>query len=163
MIKRYRLLMITLFLLALLFAVSHYFLNTFGQYQKQQERAAVLKGRLRFYTQQRKELERKIRILDQTDRFVDKAKTAGLEKEAWSYYDVSIHELISFEEMAQIVNQCVNSSTAYFEPIMLQVKNTHHDPEAGSGRDSKSSAGDSEERIGDVLLTLKGKFVARRE
>ena len=101
-------------------------------------------------------MERKNRILLKVERFIDKAGAMGLEPIKWSFYDVNIQDTVSFQDMEQILYQCSNSRSAYYKPISLHIKAAASDGVRKTGRLS-------EDRTGDLLITLKGKFVARRE
>ena len=59
-------------------------------------------------------------------------------------------------EMKKILEQCTNSKSAYYKPISLHIKKIASDEVREKGHSS-------EKRSGDLLITLKGKFVARRE
>jgi hypothetical protein len=163
MIRRYGLFLSTLVLLALLVVVSHFFFKTLEQYVHQRDRLTALTSRLRIYTQQQREFEKQVPILGQVNRFIDRAKSMGLERHAWSYYDVNIQETLSLEDTALILNQCANSSTAYFEPIMLYIKKPMPGSQGEPGTASSSSEETSVDQADDIQLTLRGKFAARRE
>lgn len=163
MIKRYHLLMITIILLILFMGAVHFFLDASDRYAEQRERVAALQGRLNFMKQQKAEMERKVSILARVNRFVDKAGSLGLAEERWSFYGVNVQEMVSYEEMAQIVNQCVNSASAYFEPEVLHVRSMDPGSMKAGSDVTPANAPASGEQTGDVLITLRGKFVVRQE
>jgi len=114
----------------------------------------MLKKKANLLRLQKKEVERKNRILLKVGRFIDKAGTMGLEPKKWSVYDVNIQDTVSFPEMKKILEQCTNSRAAYYKPISLHIKAVASDEVRKTGRSS-------EDRKGDLLITLNGKFVAR--
>ncbi len=134
--------------------VGHFFLRAYDHFAANLERVTMLKKKANLFRLQKKEVERKNRILLKVGRFIDKAGTMGLEPKKWSFYDVNIQDTVSFPEMEQILEQCTNSRSAYYKPISLHIKAVASDEVRKTGRSS-------EDRKGDLLITLNGKFVAR--
>ena len=139
----------------------------------------ILAVRLRVIKQQKKEAERKVRILAKLNDFVHRARSLGLEESGWDFYEVYIDEPVTFFELEQMLNQCTNSPAYYFKPVSLHAKagpgakpDNRTRPEFTSNIEEKSvvdkktapvtPAGSREAQKGDVLLTLKGAFVVRR-
>ena len=148
--------MITMILAIAFVIVGHFFLRAYDHYAASLERVTMLKKKANLLQLQKKEVERKTRILLKVGRFIDKAGAMGLEPKKWVFYDVNIQDTVSFPEMKKILEQCTNSRAAYYKPISLHIKAAASDGVRKTGRLS-------EDRTGDLLITLKGKFVARRE
>lgn len=144
-------------LLAIAFViVGHFFLRAYDHFAASLERVNILEKKADLFRLQKKEVDRKNRILLKVGRFIDKAGAMGLEPKKWSLYDVNIQDTVSFPEMETILEQCTNSRSAYYKPISLHIKTVASDGVRKTGRTS-------EDRTGDLLITLNGKFVARRE
>lgn len=118
--------------------------------------------------QQKRETERKSRILSRASRFVEKAERLGLDEESWAVYAVDIQEPVSFFEMEQMIKQCTNSSTYYFKPISLHAKTTlgsvvKEEKKVEQKSSPSTSAVAQRPEEGDVMLTLRGAFVVRQK
>ncbi len=148
--------MITVILAIVFVIVGHFFLKAYDHFAVSLERVTILEKKANLLRLQKKEVERKNRIILKVGRFIDKAGTMGLEPKNWAIYDVNIQDTVSFPEMKKILEQCTNSRTAYYKPISLHIKAAASDGVKKTGRSS-------EDRTGDLLITLNGKFVARRE
>jgi hypothetical protein len=148
---------ITTVILAIAFViVGYFFLKAYDHFAASLEKVTILEKKANLLRLQKKEVERKNRILLTVGRFVDKAGTMGLEPKKWAIYDVNIQDTVSFLEMKKILEQCTNSRVAYYKPISLHIKAAASDGVKKTGRSS-------EDRTGDLQITLNGKFVARRE
>ena len=110
--------------------------------------------------QQKREAQRKWRILTRVNSFVDRASSLGLEGMKWANYDVNIQEPVTFFEMEQILNQCLNSSSYYFRPIALHA-NISPESDAKIVKKASTSADSRESKKGDLMLTLRGAFIVR--
>jgi len=109
-------------------------------------------------------IERKRRILHRVKKFIDKADALGLEESRWATYEVNIAQGITFFEMEQILNQCVNTSSYYYRPVSLHIKtNGESDNNEIEEKPDSKSVESSEDQVGDVLLTLNGAFVVRHK
>ena len=148
--------MITLILAIAFVIVGHFFLRAYDHYAASLERVTMLKKKANLLQLQKKEVERKTRILLKVGRFIDKAGAMGLEPKKWVFYDVNIQDTVSFPEMKKILEQCTNSRAAYYKPISLHIKAVASDGVRKTGRSPQDLKG-------DLLITLNGKFVARRE
>ena len=147
---------ITVILAIVFVIVGHFFLRAYDHFAASLERVTMLEKKANLFRLQKKEVERKNRILLKVGRFIDKAGAMGLEPKKWSFYDVNIQDTVSFPEMEQILEQCTNSRSAYYKPISLHIKAAASDGVRKTGRTP-------EDRTGDLQITLNGKFVARRE
>ena len=98
---------------------AYFFLTAYNRYAIRQEKKEVLTVRVRILKQQKRETERKKRIISRVNDFINRARSLGLEKNRWSVYDINIDEPVTFFEMEQILEQCENSSVYYFKPISL--------------------------------------------
>jgi hypothetical protein len=151
--------------LALFFSLSAYFfLTAHKRYALNQNILREAINQAQLLKAQQKELERKKGILNRIHGFVHRARSAGVEKGKWAYYDVNIEEPVPFEEAEQILGQTANSLSYYFKPITLEVK-TQIQPDAqGPSTTTAAASGDSSEtKTGDILLNLKGSFVVNRQ
>ena len=151
--------------LALFFSLSAYFfLTAHKEYALNQNLLRAAIGQAQLLRAHQKELERKKGILQRVHGFVHRARSAGVEKDKWAYYDVNIEEPVPFEEAEKILRQTANSSSYYFKPITLEVKTQiQPDAKAPSTAAAAASGDSSETRTGDVLLNLKGSFVVNRQ
>lgn len=151
--------------LALFFSLSaHFFLTAHKRYalNKNALRATISQAQL--LKAHQKELERKKGVLQRIHGFVHRARSAGVEKDKWAYYDVNIEEPVPFEEAEKILGQTANSSSYYFKPITLEVKTKiQPDAKAPSTTAAAASGDSSETKTGDILLNLKGSFVVKRQ
>ena len=148
--------MTTALLVIVFIMVGYFFLKAYDHLNASLERATILKKKANFLRIQKKEVERKNRIFLTVKRFMDKTGIMGLEPKNWSSYDVNIQDSVSFADMKKILEQCANSRFAYYKPMSLHIKTDTSDGVRKAGRSSA-------DRPGDLLITLKGKFVARRE
>ena len=110
-------------------------------------------------------MEQKRRILHRVKKFIDQADSLGLEENRWATYEVNIARGTAFFEMEQILNQCVNTTSYYYKPVLLHIK-TNGDSNDSNEIEEKpdlKSTETSEDQVGDVLLTLNGAFVVRHK
>jgi hypothetical protein len=142
---------------------AFFFVKTYDQYSARQEKALALAIKFKALESQKIEMARRSRTLLAVKRFMDRAHDLGLEKDRWIYYDVNIQEPVSFPEMEQILNQCNNSTAAYYKPISLQIKKMTSDRVQATDRATSRSASSSSAAKTDLLITLSGKFLARPE
>ena len=151
--------------LALFFSLSAYFfLTAHKKYALNQETLRATVSQAQLLTAHQKELARKEGILKRIHKFVDGARSAGVEKDKWAYYDVNIEEPVPFEEAEQILGQTANSSSYYFKPITLEIKTKiQPDAKVPSTKAAAASGDSSETKTGDILLNLKGSFVVNRQ
>lgn len=132
----------------------HFFAQAGNAYLLQKDRFDLMQARVRLATSQKNELIQKQRILDQTVRFVQQAETAGLSPAKWTVYDVNLQEEVGFDKADQILTQCTTSQVAYFYPITLTLKTI---PKQSQAKGSAEPAAK-----GDLLLSVHGKFMARK-
>jgi hypothetical protein len=147
---------ITVILAIAFVIVGHFFLKAYDHFAVSLEKVTILEKKANLLRLQKKEVERKNRVLLKVGRFIHKAENMGLEPKNWSFYDVNIQDKVSFPEMEKILEQCANSRFAYYKPISLHIKTVASDG-------VKKTGPSPEDRTGDLLITLNGKFVARRE
>ncbi len=148
--------MITVILAIAFVIVGHFFLRAYDHFAASLERVTMLNKKADLFRLKKKEVDRKNRILLKVGHFIDKAGVMGLEPKNWAFYDVNIQDAVSFPEMEKILEQCTNSRSAYYKPISLHIKTVASDGVRKTGRSP-------EDRTGDLLITLNGKFVARHE
>ncbi len=144
----------------LLFLAANFFLTAYDEFASYEGRLRGSRQELEALKEHHKEQERKRRILTRVKGFVDRARSLGVERHNWDYYDVNIDEPVSFPEARQILAQTVNTSSYYFRPIKLYIQKNL---ESETGKKKKmprpSSADSKETKEGDIYLTLKGTFV----
>jgi hypothetical protein len=146
------------------FLSAYFFLTAYKRYALNQETLRATISQAELLTARQKELARKKGILKRIRGFVHRARSAGVEKDKWAYYDVNIEEPVPFEEAEQILGQTANSSSYYFKPIMLHVKTKIQPAAKAPSRQASAASGDSSEtKTGDILLNLKGSFVVNRQ
>ena len=135
----------------------------FNQLRRNQAKFSVLSERVKALDRQKHELEQKQRALLATRRFLDQAASLGLGRQFWAYYDVNIQETVSFAEMEQILNQCNNSSAAYFKPIALHIKKVTPERPKSAARAVPRPDHSGAVSNTDLSITLSGKFLAKPE
>jgi hypothetical protein len=148
--------------LAIIFACSAYALiNAYRDYRAVASDVSLQTARINHLEQQKQELARKQRILKRASQFLATARELGLQQRDWTIYEVNIEKPVSFPVMAQVLNQCANSSAYYFRPGRLDVNVTYGDTAEGAPVPSPAASGQPENAHGDGLLTLRGAFIAR--
>jgi uncharacterized membrane protein (DUF106 family) len=76
-------------LVAIFFMTSAYFfLTAYNRYMLDQEKLKVLTRQVRLLKQRQREMDRKKRILTEVDKFINRARSLGLERDRWAYYNV---------------------------------------------------------------------------
>jgi len=90
----------------------------------------------------RKELERRQKLMIGVENFAKRASYLGLSPEKWEEYSVEIEEPVTFSRLAEILRQTTGDGDCYFVPLSLHLS--------------------TEKEGGDVFLTLKGNFLARK-
>jgi hypothetical protein len=141
----------------LLVATAWVGLSVYDQYEAKRLQLKALVQTAAERRGRQKQFEEKKRILLQVQRFMDKARSLGLEPQGWSVYAVNIEEPLPFAEMEQILNQCTNSAAAYYLPASLHIK------AIAANQTSSVKAKPPVSSRADVAVTLKGKFLAKPE
>jgi len=143
---------------------AHFFLTAYNRYILNQEKLKVLTRQVRLLKQQQREVERKESIMVRVNNFINRARSLGLEKERWAFYDVNIEEPVSFPDAENILTQTANSSSYYFKPMTFHVKTEiESETKAKQKRPPSTSADSPETKKGDILLTLRGAFVVKQK
>jgi hypothetical protein len=146
------------------FLSAHFFLQAYQRYTGNQEQLSATTRQTQRLTDYQRELARKQSTLKRIHGFVDRARSAGVERDRWAYYDVNIEASVPFQDAEQILGQTANSSSYYFKPIMLHVRaNKEPDAKALPKKASAASGDSPDTKTGDVWLTLKGSFVVDRK
>lgn len=150
--------------LAVFFLIAaHFFLKAYNAYILNEEKITVLNRQVQSLFEQQRELERKERIMVRVNRFINRARSFGLEKDKWAFYDVNIQEPVSFQEAETILQQTTNSSTYYFKPVTLHVTTKiEPDKKTTQKKPSSNSADSPETKERDILLTLRGGFLVKQ-
>jgi hypothetical protein len=156
---------ISALILTIAFVVAiHFFLLSYGRYMGQRVEVAAMDTRVQQLQRQKLELERKKRTLMQVSRFMAEVRSLGLAKENWTFYNVNIEEPKRFYEAQEILRQCTHSTGYYFKPLGLSIRTplaTETESEA-TPPPGPSPVMEGVES-GDVLLKLRGAFVARHQ
>jgi hypothetical protein len=134
---------------------AYAFLAAYAYYGMQQEQLAARTMRLSMMTQRQRELLRQREVLEQVRQFNDSINAFKLDRRDWLFYDVNVQGDFNYEAAQQIIQQCSDSELAYYWPISLEVKSVDK-PDKGA------PATPGHTPRGDVQLTVKGQFVARR-
>jgi hypothetical protein len=132
----------------------HVFVQAYSGYLGQSKSYDQIKRQVRLLTTQKNELILKQRLLTATNQFIKMADLAGLSPDRWTVYDINLQEAVGFDKADQILNQCVNSKVAYFQPLSLQIKIPQKQM-----RGNKTIEPDLKE---DLTLSVQGKFIARQ-
>jgi len=80
-----------------------------------------------------------------------------MERNHWTFYDVNVEGGFSWDAAHKIIRQCSDSLAAYYWPISIEIRV----PEKAAATQSASSPS-NDRSTGDVQLTIKGQFVARK-
>ena len=146
------------------FIAAHFFLTAYERCTLIQDTLGVSTGQARQLKEHEKERTQKKRNLERANRFVNRARSLGVEGDNWAYYDVNIEEPVSFEEAAKILRQTANSSSYYFKPVRLHVKTRVASNTKDTRNKAAATSADSPQtKQGDIVLTLRGSFAVRRK
>lgn len=138
--------------LALSVCVAAYaFLAAYAYYAIQLEHLEVKTLRLSSLTQRQRDLRRKSDLLEQVRLFDDQVTAFKLNRRDWLFYDVNVQGEFNYDAAQEIIQQCGDSELAYYWPLSLEIKTV-----------DKSQPSTGQAVRGDVRLTVKGQFVARR-
>ena len=139
-----------------------------SSYQKARHLKAEVKSltmRTRLMKWQVGELQRKTRILNRVNHFMERAEDEKLTPDKWSSYEVHIQDALAFRELAQIVEQCIHNQNVYFKPISFHAALSNEKRSEEGSFDTVEpvpvDADTNVETSADVTLALKGTFVVR--
>jgi len=153
MLKAYRPLIIAGLLGFSFFWTGYFSLNAYSRYDSLSQRRVDLTRQRRTMLLKKGELVHKNQILSQVQDFLDRAKSLNLQKDKWAVYEVNVQDTMSFAEAEQVLSQCANSTFAYFVPASLEIKSI----------DPLKSDPPAAQKKGDLIITLRGRFVARQQ
>lgn len=146
------------------FIAAHFFLTAYERCTLIQDTLGVSSGQARLLENHQKELTQKKRNLERANRFVNRARSLGVGRDNWAYYDVNIEEPVSFAEAEKILRQTANSSSYYFKPVRLHIKTRlESDTKGRPDKSGVTSAESQETKQGNILLALRGSFAVRRK
>lgn len=159
----------------------------YTDYRISKVRLDLLRSQERSVKGQITELEKKIKQIEQVNTFVNKANQLGLNKTQWDKFYVDIKENpVSFDELKTILAQTSNSNQFYFRPRSLLIQaappvenNTAQSsavsPDTTSNHmaqlteaiksatiDENDETSETPVKNPDVVISLDGKFIARR-
>ena len=151
----------TLVILLLLGGAGHYFLNAYQVHRSERARLEKIRFRHDFVRRQIDELQHKIRVIEQVNAFAGGAEDLGLMPSNWTRYEVNVDAPLRFDALSEIVRQCSSTPYYYFHPEHLKV-HLAGQPAGEGAAAAATMADDRAEETGDLLLQLKGTFLARR-
>ncbi|MCJ8502146.1 hypothetical protein [Desulfatitalea alkaliphila] len=102
----------------------------------------------------RQALVRQRQQLQQVRAFEERVAQLGLQREDWLFYNVNVQGAFPFEAARRLIEQCADSQVAYYWPASLEI--------LAEGPTADGRRGSSADR-GDVRLSIKGQFVAKKE
>ena len=143
-------------------AAFHLYLVQHQQRLLTENHLEALSVRQRFLSHQVAERVRQNQIIANVNQFVERAQRLGLTRDRWSVYEVDLNEALTFGQLAQILDVCINTPAYYFTPINMRLRvgeNTDGqatDPTVATGKNAQAGEG-------DVLLSLTGAFYARQQ
>ncbi len=156
--KIFRSCIMTGLLVVLFLLVGRYFLTGYKAYVAHKEKKTALVRQVRLLGHLQREREQKLHNILRINNFVKNAKLLGLEQDKWGVYDVDIEDTVTFDEMKTILKQCSNANTHYFRPVSFHIKSLK-----ATGNTDKTSGRTFENKVGDILMTLKGAFVVKNQ
>ena len=113
--------------------------------------------RLHRLTLRHQEIIRNQETLKKVQGFSNQVISRGLERNHWTFYDVNVEGGFSYDAAHKIIRQCSDSTAAYYWPISMEIRV----PEKAASPQS-ATAPSNDRSTGDVQLTIKGQFVARK-
>jgi hypothetical protein len=122
------------------------------------EQVAAREIQLQAQTRRQQALTRQRLQLEQVQTFEAQVADLRLQRSHWLFYSVNVQGAFSFEAARQLIEQCSDSEIAYYWPIELEIQTSL--PSA-SAKKQRSGSGSAVQ--GDVQLSIKGQFVARKE
>ena len=150
--------MVTLILSAAFCAAAYGFFEDYNSRQMRRVQLEAQHRRLHLLTLRHQEIIRNREILKNVKGFSDQVIRHGLERNNWTFYDVNVEGGFSYDAAHKIIRQCSDSAAAYYWPISMEIRAS--DARASSQPVASPS---NTMRKGDVQLTIKGQFVARKQ
>lgn len=111
---------------------------------------------LQTVTRRQQELVRQRHLLTQVNAFDQRVAALDLQRRQWLFYQVNVQGHFSYDAAQQIIEQCADSALAYYWPIALEIR-------SGRQESERRRPGAPGAVQGDVHLTVKGRFVAKKE
>jgi hypothetical protein len=144
---------------------GHFGIHSYFKARQLKAQAESIAVRTRLMKHQIGEMEQKMRILQRVAHFVKQAQDLRLVPGQWAAYEVNIQDVLTFQALSRIVEQCVHSKDIYFKPVAFNVA-LNHGATNPSGDESvpqpvPMNADASEENASDVTLALQGTFMVR--
>jgi hypothetical protein len=155
----------TLVTVLLLGGAVHFFLNAYQDHRGQRALLERIQFREDFVRRQITEMAQKRKVIERVNAFVGGAEDLGLAPSNWTRYEVNIETPLRFNALDEILRQCTNTPYYYFQPKYLKVHLAGQNSEDGADEGAEASqavAADDGDAQGDLLLQLKGTFLARR-
>lgn len=160
----YRSYIITACSLAAFLLCGHFGINAYFKAQQLKAQAETITVRTRLMKHQVGAMGQKMRVLQRVSQFVDQAKALRLEPSEWAAYDVHVQQAMSYQDLSQIVEQCVHNDHIYFKPLAFHVAVRSEDSLSSEPSEAKPElvpANDMEASQSDLSLTLRGTFMVR--
>lgn len=138
--------------------------NSYDHFFRNQKKIDALEVRVGIMERHQKEIERQQSVLNRLKRFVDDAASLGLDPNNWATYDVAIQEPVRYDELEQIINQCVNTPAYYFKPTSLHARrNLKTDKKLVQPDASTTDENEFDGSHGDIFLNLQGTFLVKQK
>lgn len=134
---------------------AYSFLAAYAFHGIQQQQLESKTMRLSSLTQRQREMQHKRDVLEQVRIFDDQVTALKLDRKDWLFYDVNVQGGFNYDAAQQIIEECSGSDLAYYWPLSLEVKAVDESVKSAAGSSGQPARG-------DVQLTVKGQFVARR-
>jgi arginyl-tRNA--protein-N-Asp/Glu arginylyltransferase len=153
-------------LLAVAFSVSGMlFFKSYVRHMANSEHLRECEREIRIVAHHVEEQARKRRVLARVERFVQKAKAFGLQREGWDVFEVTISRPVTYAEAMELLSQTENTSAYYFRPVELHIKKEFEKElkEIKEKKAGRSSGDEASDKGGDIYMTLKGKFLVRQK
>lgn len=142
-----------------------YFLTSYDRYQKVSQTHDLLSAKVNALFKNKRDADRNKSVHADINNFIEKAYALGLEKKRWATLEVDLDTKVSFAEMAQLIDQCANTSAYYFRPGKLHLQSDAKPAEAAQHKSLPRKAGriqdtpTQSESIAEMQLALKGAFI----
>ncbi|MDJ0782317.1 MAG: hypothetical protein QNJ22_10110 [Desulfosarcinaceae bacterium] len=155
----------SLLALLLLGGAAHFYLNAAHDHRTQRDQLERIQFRQAFVRRQIAELQHKVKVIEQVNRFANGAENLGLLPSNWTRYEVNLEAPLRFPALIEILRQCTSTPYYYFQPdhMKIHLAGQHIAAEGADAADgSAAEAGQDSDTAGDLFLKLKGTFLARQ-
>ena len=151
--RKYFHIIFSLFLIVILSISVMYFSRSFKLWRIQDQRKRALIYYLSELNRYRNEAERRARIINNINRFYNRAGIMGISADNWDHYNVSIEDDFSLADAQRILNQIKNGPFYYFKPESIEIRKI----KKGKGIEKESRKAKK-----DLNIKIKGVFLAKK-